>query len=74
MYRLASLIVTLVLLNLGGKCNVFNDGHPAFPRHTHFSGMFRDGEKHGSGYLRTPEGDTLEGEWVKSTPQEGAVS
>ncbi|CAM9662225.1 unnamed protein product [Laminaria digitata] len=33
--------------------------------------MFRDGEKHGSGCLRTPEGDTLEGEWIKSKPQEG---
>ena len=36
--------------------------------------MFREGEKHGSGSLLTPEGDTLEGEWLKSRPQEGNVS
>lgn len=38
-----------------------------------FLGMFREGEKHGSGSLLTAEGDTLEGEWVKSRPQEGDV-
>lgn len=36
--------------------------------------MFRDGEKHGPGCLLTPDGDTLEGEWLKSKPQEGDVS
>lgn len=39
-----------------------------------FSGMFREGEKHGPGSLLTAEGDTLEGEWSKSRPQEGDVS
>ena len=47
---------------------------PHLPPHAHLPGMFRDGEKHGSGCLRTVNGDTLEGEWIKSKPQEGDVS
>lgn len=46
---------------------------PRLCPHAHFAGMFRDGEKHGSGCLRTVDGDTLEGEWIKSKPQEGDV-
>lgn len=38
------------------------------------SGMFREGEKHGAGSLLTAEGDTLEGEWVRSRAEEGDVS